>query len=225
MGKATDEAVAALVAKFENGDVPDGVDFSNLITLIQSAVQEHEHVPTGGAESGTGDAAEVASTYTRIHWVPASAYWVTLAGAGKGTIGVTGCEVPFWALTDGFDAGVGTAVFLPTNVVEDLEAYVLFCMDTATTGNVRLDVSATPVMAGQLLTKAKESAGATTAVPATAKTLKARAAYEIAVEGQVGVFLRHNVMRDHDHAGDTATGDLFFLGTLFVWKEKVLDDQ
>lgn len=60
MSKVTDAVKAAILAKFENGDVPDGTDFSNLITAIQEAAQDHEHNAEGGSGSGTGDASQVA---------------------------------------------------------------------------------------------------------------------------------------------------------------------
>jgi len=59
MSKVTDAAIAAIKAKFENGDVPDGTDFVNLITAIQEAAQDHEHKAAGGSGSGTGDAGQV----------------------------------------------------------------------------------------------------------------------------------------------------------------------
>ena len=60
MSKATNAEIAAMKAKFETGDVPNGTDFANLIQLVQDAIQEHEHASGGGAASGTGDAAQVA---------------------------------------------------------------------------------------------------------------------------------------------------------------------
>jgi len=59
MSKVTDAAIAAIVAKFENGDVPDGTDFSTLITAVQEAAQDHEHNAGGGSGAGTGDAGQV----------------------------------------------------------------------------------------------------------------------------------------------------------------------
>ena len=59
MSKVTDAVIAAIKARFENGDVPDGTDFVNLITAIQEAAQDHEHSAAGGSGSGTGDAGQV----------------------------------------------------------------------------------------------------------------------------------------------------------------------
>ena len=58
MSKATNAQIAALKARFETGDIPDGTDFANALQLLQDAIQEHEHVtPGGGVDAGTGDAA------------------------------------------------------------------------------------------------------------------------------------------------------------------------
>ena len=60
MSKMTDAAKAAIVAVFENGDVPDATNFAAMIEAIQEAAQDHEHNAGGGTGSGTGDASKVA---------------------------------------------------------------------------------------------------------------------------------------------------------------------
>jgi len=60
MSKVTDAVIAALIAKFETGDIPDGTDFSSFIEAVQEAAQDHEHNAEGGSGSGTGDAGKVA---------------------------------------------------------------------------------------------------------------------------------------------------------------------
>ena len=44
---------------FEIGDIPSGADFAAFIAACQAGIQEHEHVPTGGAGTETGDAAPI----------------------------------------------------------------------------------------------------------------------------------------------------------------------
>jgi len=60
MSKVTDAVIAALKAKFETGDIPDGPDFSEFIEAVQEAAQDHEHNAEGGSGSGTGNASKVA---------------------------------------------------------------------------------------------------------------------------------------------------------------------
>ena len=62
MSKFTDAVKATLKALFETGDVPDGADFEDWFDRIQEGIQEHEHKASGGAGSGTGDAAKIVDT-------------------------------------------------------------------------------------------------------------------------------------------------------------------
>lgn len=48
-----------LQGRFETGDKPTQADFFALIAAIQEAAQEHEHTPSGGPGTDTGDAAPV----------------------------------------------------------------------------------------------------------------------------------------------------------------------
>jgi len=57
MSKFDDTKVTAIEAKFEDGDIPSDSDFALFITAVRDGIQEHEHVTTGGAGEGTGDAA------------------------------------------------------------------------------------------------------------------------------------------------------------------------
>lgn len=59
MAKVTDAAIAAIVAVFETGDKPTGANYATLITAIQEAAQDHEHVPAGGPGTGAGDASVI----------------------------------------------------------------------------------------------------------------------------------------------------------------------
>lgn len=59
MAKVTDVVVAALQAYFEQGDKPLEAEYASVILAIQEAAQDHEHTPSGGTGSGTGDAGAV----------------------------------------------------------------------------------------------------------------------------------------------------------------------
>ena len=72
MAKFTDAVKADITAEFEDGDIPEGSDFATWIAAIQAGIQEHQHAATGGADSGTGDAAPILAT--RELFVPANFY-------------------------------------------------------------------------------------------------------------------------------------------------------
>ena len=72
MAKFTDAVKAAIAAEFEDGDIPEGADFSNWINAIQAGIQEHQHKSTGGTGSGTGDAAPIKAS--REVFIPANFY-------------------------------------------------------------------------------------------------------------------------------------------------------
>jgi len=59
MAKVTDVVVATLQSYFETGDKPTEAQYAELIEAIQEAAQDHEHTPSGGSGSGTGDAGAV----------------------------------------------------------------------------------------------------------------------------------------------------------------------
>jgi len=61
MGKVDTDRIAAIKAKFETGDTPTQADFADLIDALAEAAQDHQHAPSGGSGSGTGDAAPVAN--------------------------------------------------------------------------------------------------------------------------------------------------------------------
>lgn len=59
MTKFNDALVAALQNYFETGDKPTEAQYAEWIQAIQDGIEEHTHVSTGGAETGTGDASAV----------------------------------------------------------------------------------------------------------------------------------------------------------------------
>jgi hypothetical protein len=59
MSKVDSSRIAAIKAHFEEGDELTEAGFYLLIDALAEAAQEHEHVSTGGAGSGTGDAGPV----------------------------------------------------------------------------------------------------------------------------------------------------------------------
>jgi hypothetical protein len=59
MAKVNAARIAALKALYERGDTITEQNFANLIDAIAEAAQEHEHVASGGAGTGTGDAGPV----------------------------------------------------------------------------------------------------------------------------------------------------------------------
>lgn len=59
MSKFSDAIVAGLKAYFETDDTPTEAQFAEWIEDIQDGIEEHEHLATGGAASGTGDAAQL----------------------------------------------------------------------------------------------------------------------------------------------------------------------
>jgi len=62
MGKFTDEFTNTLKGYFETGDIPTEAQLHMLLEGIRDGIQEHEHNPDGGADSGTGDAAPISGT-------------------------------------------------------------------------------------------------------------------------------------------------------------------
>lgn len=72
MAKFTDDVKASIATKFEDGDVPEGSDFATWLNAIQAGIQEHQHLSTGGAGTGTGDAAPV--KLSRELFVPSNFY-------------------------------------------------------------------------------------------------------------------------------------------------------
>jgi hypothetical protein len=61
MAKVDSDRVADLKANFELGDSLSEQKFATLIDAIAEAAQEHEHVASGGAGSGTGNASPIAN--------------------------------------------------------------------------------------------------------------------------------------------------------------------
>jgi len=59
MAKVDSSRIEDLKASFELGDTLSEQKFADLITAIAEAAQEHEHVASGGAGSGTGNAAPI----------------------------------------------------------------------------------------------------------------------------------------------------------------------
>ena len=59
MSKFTDEVKATLQGYFNLGDVPTEAQYAEVFERIQEAIQEHEHVASGGPGSGTGDAGPI----------------------------------------------------------------------------------------------------------------------------------------------------------------------
>jgi len=60
MGKFTSAVASALKSYFETGDKPTQAQFGEWIDAILAGIQEHGHVATGGAGTGTGDAGRIA---------------------------------------------------------------------------------------------------------------------------------------------------------------------
>lgn len=61
MAKIDSTRIATIKANFEGGDKLTEPHLADLIDAIAEAAQEHEHVATGGAGSGTGDASPIAN--------------------------------------------------------------------------------------------------------------------------------------------------------------------
>lgn len=59
MAKFSDTIALIIKSFFETGDRPIDEDFIAFIQAVQDGIQEHEHKSTGGAGSGTGDAAPI----------------------------------------------------------------------------------------------------------------------------------------------------------------------
>lgn len=59
MTKFTDAIRSGLQAYFQTDDIPTEAQFSEWIQAIQNGIEEHDHLATGGAASGTGDAAQL----------------------------------------------------------------------------------------------------------------------------------------------------------------------
>ncbi|KKL14356.1 hypothetical protein LCGC14_2516480 [marine sediment metagenome] len=59
MSKFTDAIKTTLKSYFEKGDQPSAAQFAAWIDAIQEGIEEHQHLGTGGAGSGTGDAASL----------------------------------------------------------------------------------------------------------------------------------------------------------------------
>jgi len=70
MPKVTDTAIAAVKSLFETGDKLTEQSFADLIDLIADAAEAHEHKPTGGDGTGTGDAGPITIWKTLVFCVP-----------------------------------------------------------------------------------------------------------------------------------------------------------
>ena len=61
MAKVNSERIAAIKSHFEHGEVITEANLADLIDAIAEAAEAHEHRPSGGDGTGTGDAAPVAN--------------------------------------------------------------------------------------------------------------------------------------------------------------------
>ncbi len=60
MSKYDDAIRTNLEERYLTGERPTQQDYHAIFTAIQEGIEEHEHTPSGGADSGTGDASPVA---------------------------------------------------------------------------------------------------------------------------------------------------------------------
>lgn len=107
MSKFTDAIKAGLKAYFETGDTPTEAQFAEWIDAIQDGIQEHLHKSTGGAASGTGDAARIGADALLVTdeargdiLFRAAAAWGRLPAGTSGKFLMTqgGAADPVWAL-------------------------------------------------------------------------------------------------------------------------------
>ncbi len=59
MSKFDSKVLQDLITRFQTGEIPDGADFALWLERIQQGIEYHQHLESGGPESGTGDAASL----------------------------------------------------------------------------------------------------------------------------------------------------------------------
>ena len=70
MSKVNDTRIAAIKANFQTGAKLTEANLADLIDAIAEAAQAHQHTPSGGDGSGTGDAGPIVVWKTLVFCVP-----------------------------------------------------------------------------------------------------------------------------------------------------------
>jgi len=144
-------------------------------------------------------------------FIPAMAFDVVGNGTpGLGYIGPAAHKrMATWRLDDATREGVGTQFVVP--ITGDIEIKYYYAMESATSGVVRTSVQYLAIADGEDCDATGSYGVLSSTVPGTAKYLKAETPVS-SMGVTAGDLLRLQAIRAGNHADDTATGDLHFLG-------------
>ena len=147
------------------------------------------------------------------------AFAVTFGAVARGVLPSTqsGLNFDTWRFDDSVEEVVTGNWRIPPGITTPITYNIYWAMDTATVGAVRVVMALAAVADGELLTGGSEETDIhVVAVPGVARTLEITTGTftsPIAGGDLMGVIIN----RQGGVMGDTASGDLHFLGIEFTW--------